>query len=178
MNKAYIIWPLLGLVVFGAFYWNFNEGFVEREQQKLVQAQKEKEARIREDLERRKKAIEDATIAQEKRKAERHAKEEKEQRENDLRNQLMDRRQSAFDEVNRHLRPQLDRQKSEADAIKGEISQLELQKQQFVDEESFIRKITREAEANMKTYYDLLEKVDAAEKAHALALATQKKKAD
>jgi hypothetical protein len=176
MNKAYIIWPLLGLLVFGAFYWNFNQGFVEREQQKLVQAQKERNARILEDLERRKKAIEDATKAQEQRKAVRRAKEEKEQKENELRTQLMDRRQSAFEDVNRHLRPQLDRQKVEADSIKGEIGQLDLQRQQFVDEEAFIKKFTREAETNMKTYYDVLEKIKAAEDAHAVAEAAQKKK--
>ena len=24
MNKAYFVWPLVGLLVFGAFYLNFN----------------------------------------------------------------------------------------------------------------------------------------------------------
>jgi uncharacterized protein YigA (DUF484 family) len=108
----------------------------------------------------------------------RHAKEEQEQKENDLRNQLMDRRQHAFDDVNRHLVPQLDRLKTEADSVKGEISQLELQKKQFVDEEAFIRKFTRAAEGNVKTYYDLLEKIQAAEQAHAAAEAAAKVKKD
>lgn len=177
MNKAYIIWPLLGLVVFGAFYWNFDQGYNARERQKLIQEQKAKEEHIQLELAQRKKAIEDATIAQEQRNAARHAKEEKEQREKDLRNQLMDRRQNAFDDVNRHLRPQLDRLKTEADSVKGEIDQLTLQKQQFVDEESFIRKATRETEDNMKTYYDLLQKIKEAEDAHALAEAAAAKAA-
>ena len=115
----------------GWFYWNFNQGYIEREKQKVVQAQKEKEERITLDLERRKKAVEDAIKAQEERKAARLAKEEQEQKLNDLRNELMERRQHSFDEVNRHLRPQLDRQKADADAVKGEIAQLELQKKQF-----------------------------------------------
>jgi len=174
MNKAYIIWPLVGLLVFGAFYWNFNQGYVEREKEKARQVQQEKNERIRQDLERRRKAIEDATKAQEERHAARIAKEKKEQEENDARAKLVERQQHAFDEVNRHLRPQLDREKAEADAVKGEIGQLELQKKQFVDEEAFIRKYTREAEANMKTYYDLLEKIKAAEDAHALAEAAAK----
>ena len=174
MNKAYIIWPLVGLLVFGAFYWNFNQGYVEREKDKVRQVQREKDDRIKLDLERRRKAIEDATKAQEERHAARVAKEKKEQEENDARTKLLERQQHAFDEVNRHLRPQLDRVKSDADAVKGEIAQLELQKKQFVDEETFIRKYTRQAEANMKTYYDLLDKIKAAEDAHALAEAAAK----
>jgi membrane protein involved in colicin uptake len=174
MNKAYIIWPLVGLLVFGAFYWNFNQGYVEREKEKVRQVQREKDDRIRLDLERRRKAIEDATKAQEERHLVRVAKEKKEQEDNDARTKLLERQQHAFDEVNRHLRPQLDRVKSDADAVKGEIAQLELQKKQFVDEETFIRKYTRQAEANMKTYYDLLDKIKAAEDAHALAEAAAK----
>jgi len=26
MNKAYIVWPLLALLLFGARYWYFNQG--------------------------------------------------------------------------------------------------------------------------------------------------------
>jgi chromosome segregation ATPase len=130
------------------------------------------------DLERRKKAVEDAIKAQVERKAVRLAKEEQEQKLNDLRNELMERRQHSFDEVNRHLRPQLDRQKADADAVKGEIAQLELQKKQFQDEEAATRKYTHEAESNVKAYSDLLEKVKAAEDAHALAEAAVKPKRD
>lgn len=176
MNKAYIIWPLVGLLVFGAFYWNFNQGYVEKEKQKVIQVEKDRQDRIAQDLERRRKAILDATKAQEERKAVRLAKDKKEQEANDARNALMERRQHAFDEVNRHLRPQLDRQKSDADVVKGEIAQLELQKKQFLDEEAFIRKYTHEAEANVKTYFDLLDKIKAAEEAHAAAEAVKAKK--
>ena len=138
--------------------------------------EKDRQDRIAQDLERRRKAILDATKAQEERKAVRLAKDKKEQEANDARNALMERRQHAFDEVNRHLRPQLDRQKSDADVVKGEIAQLELQKKQFLDEEAFIRKYTHEAEANVKTYFDLLDKIKAAEEAHAAAEAVKAKK--
>jgi uncharacterized protein involved in exopolysaccharide biosynthesis len=53
--------------------------------------------------------------------------------------------------------------------VKGEIAQLDLQKKQFSDEEVFLRKYTREAEANVKIYYDMLEKIKAADEAHAAA---------
>lgn len=174
MNKAYIIWPLIGLLVFGAFYWNFDRGFKEREKAKLVQIEKDKQERIRQDIERRKKAIEDATRAQEERKALRAAKDKKEQEETEARTALVERRQHAYDEVNRHLLPQLDRQKADADAVKGEIAQLSLQKKQFEDEATFLRTYTRQAEANVKTYYDLLEKLKAAEDARVAAEALAK----
>jgi colicin import membrane protein len=174
MNKAYIIWPLLALLLFGGRYWYFNQGFIEREKAKAVQEQLQKKERIEADIARRIKAVQDATKAQQERIAARHAKEEQEQKENDLRNQLMERRQHAFDDVNRHLRPQLDRHKADADSVKGEIAQLELQQKQFQDEEVFLRKYTREAEANVKTYYDMMEKIKAADEAHALADAVAK----
>lgn len=174
MNKAYFVWPLVGLLVFGAFYLNFNRGYMEKQKQRAIQAEKDRQERIMQDIERRKKAIEDATKAQEERKIARLAKDKKEQEDNDRRNELMERRQRAFDEVNRHLRPQLDRQKGDADSVKNDIAQLELQRKQFLDEEAFIRKYTRMAEANVKTYYDLMEKIKAAEDAHAAALAAAK----
>jgi hypothetical protein len=112
--------------------------------------------------------------AQEERRALRMANDKKVQDENDARNALVERRQRAYDEVNRHLAPQLDRQKADADSVKGEISQLELQKKQFEDEEAFLRTYTRQAERNVTKYYDLLEKLKAAEDARAAAEAAAK----
>jgi hypothetical protein len=174
MNKAYIIWPLIGLLVFGVFYWNFDRGYKGREHLKAVQEEQVKQDRIRLDLERRKKAIEDATKAQEERRALRLAKEKKDQEEADARNALVERRMHAYDEVNRHLAPQLDRQKVDADSVKGEIAQLELQKKQYEDDEAFLRTYTRQAERNVTKYYDLLEKLKAAEDARAAAEAAAK----
>ena len=30
-NYAYFLAPLVGLIIFGAVYWNFSKGFAERE---------------------------------------------------------------------------------------------------------------------------------------------------
>jgi hypothetical protein len=174
MNKAYIIWPLVGLLVFGAFYWNFDQGYKVLEHDKAVAAEQAKADRIRLDLERRKKAVEDAIKAQEDRKAVRAAKEKKEQEENDARNALAERSQRAHEQVFRQLIPQLDRQKAEADQVKGEISQLELQKKQFDDEATFLKTYTQQAETNVKTYYDLLATLQKAEEARAAAEAAAK----
>ncbi len=174
MNKSYFVWPVIGLLVFGVFYWNFSQEYAQKQKDRLAKIEKDRQERITQEMERRNKAIQDATKAQIERNAARHAKEVEEQRQNDLRDALMERRQHAFEEVNRHLRPQLDREKGDADVVKGDIAQLELQKKQFLDEEAFIRKFTRIAEANVKTYYDLLDKIKAAEDAHAAAEAAAK----
>lgn len=169
MNKAYLIWPLIGLLVFGAFYWHASKGFAERDRQIAIQKEKDRQERITQDLLRRKKAIEDAIKAQDERKAARLLKEKKEEDERIARDAMLDRRNRAFDDVNKRLRPQLDRLKQDADSVRQEIKQLDLQKKQYVDEEAFLRGFVRTAEANVKTYYDLLEKIKAADDARALA---------
>jgi hypothetical protein len=167
MKKAYVLGPVLGLLVFTAFYWNFARGAVERQHRVELQQQEERRARILKEAESRKRAIEDAIAAQQKRAAERAAKEKKTEEENAARQALLDKRQQTFDEVNRRLRPQLDRLKSDADEIKASIAQLEMQKKQYVDEEAFLRTYVRKAQDNVKTYYAILDRIAAAEKARA-----------
>lgn len=169
MNKAYLIWPLIGLLVFGAFYWNASRGFAERDRQVAIQKDKDRQDRITQDLLRRKKAIEDAIKAQEERKAARLVKEKKEEEERTAREAMVERRNRVFDDLNKRLRPQLERLKSDADSVKVDIKQLELQKKQYVDEETFLRGFVRTAEVNVKTYYDLLDKIKVADDARAAA---------
>ena len=82
---------------------------------------------------------------------------------------MLDRRQQTFDDVNRRLRPQLDRLKIDAEDVKADIAQLEMQRKQYLDEEAFLRTFIVKAQANVKTYYDMLAKIAAAEKARAEA---------
>jgi hypothetical protein len=134
-----------------------------------VQKEKDRQDRITQDLLRRKKAIEDAIKAQEERKAARLIKEKKEEDERTARDAMVERRDRTFNDLNRRLRPQLERLKTDADSVKADIKELELQKKQYVDEETFLRGFVRTAEANVKTYYDLLEKIKVADDARAAA---------
>jgi len=176
MNKAYVIWPLAGLLVFGAFYWNFSKEYALKQQKAEQAIQDAKREKTRKELESRKKAIEDAIEAQKKRMADREAKEKKEEEEKAIRAALMDRRTKAYDDVNRRLRPQLERLKGDADEIKQELAKLDLEKKTYGDEEAFLRVFVRQAETNVKTYYNLLDQLAAAEKARADAEAAAKKK--
>jgi chromosome segregation ATPase len=176
MNKVYIIGPLAGLLVFGAIYWNFMKGYEVRLQQEEAQRVAAQKARIEKELAARRKAIEDAIVAAEKRKVEREAKEKKAAEEKAARDAMLDRRLRAYDDVYKRLRPQLDRLKNDADGIKGEIAQLDLQRKQYVEEETFLRTFVKKAQDNVKTYTDLLDKIAAAEKARAAAEALAKAK--
>ena len=125
MNKAYIIWPFAGLLVFGAFYWNFSKDYALRQQKAEQVIQEQKKEKTRKELELRKKAIEDAIAAQQVRMAARAAKEKKEEEEKAARAALMDRRTKAYDDVNKRLHPQLERLKSDADEIKDQLAKLD-----------------------------------------------------
>jgi valyl-tRNA synthetase len=176
MNKAYIIWPFAGLLVFGVFYWNFSKEYALKQQKAEMAIQETKREKTRKELELRKKAIEDAIAAQQVRIVARAAKEKKEEEEKANRAALMDRRTKAYDDVNKRLHPQLERLKSDADEIKDQLAKLDLEKKTYGDEEAFLRTFVRQAEANVKTYYNLLDQLAAAEKARADAEAAAKKK--
>jgi hypothetical protein len=176
MNKAYIIGPLAGLLVFSAFYLNFSKEYAVKQQkaeQAILEAKKEK---TRKELELRKKAIEDAIAAQQVRIAARAAKDKREEEDKKAHDALIDRRFRAYDDVNKRLHPQLERLKSDADEIKDELAKLDLEKKQYSDEEAFLLTFVIQAEANVKTYYNLLDQLAAAEKARADAEAAAKKK--
>jgi hypothetical protein len=167
MNKAYIIWPLAGLLVFGGFYWNFIRTYSEKQRQEEVGRQEERKARIIRETEIRRKAILEAITAQEKRMADRAAKEKREEEEKAARTALIDHRNRVFDEVNKRLRPQVDRLKSDADDVKEQIAKAELEGKQYIEEETFLRSLVTKAESNVKEYYALLDQLTAAEKARA-----------
>jgi Flp pilus assembly protein TadB len=169
MKKVYVLWPVIGMLVFTGFYWNFTRGAAERQHQVELRQQEERKARILKEAESRKRAIEDAIAAQAKRAAERAAKEKKTEEENAARQALLDKRNQVFEDVNKRLHPQLDRLKSDADEINASIAQLEMQKKQYLDEEAFLRTYVTQAQANVKTYYAILDRITAAEKARAEA---------
>ena len=176
MNKAYIIGPFVGLLVFGAIYLNFSKEYAVKQQKAEQAIQDVKREKTRKELESRKKAIEDAIEAQKKRMADRAAKEKKDEEDKALRASLIDRRNRAFDDVNKRLHPQVERLKSDADEIKDQLAKLELEKKQYSDEEAFLLTYVHQAEANVKTYYNLMDQLAAAEKARADAEAAAKKK--
>lgn len=170
MNKVYIIIPLVALAVFYGFYHNFAKGY----EAKIVAAkQKEEEIKkekARQEVLNREKAIQAAVEAQAKRKAEREAREKLEEEKRLARQAAEDKRERAFSDRNK-LTDQSRRLKKDLEEVQEELKKIELQKKTLIDEQAFLKDYVKQAEANVKYYYDLLEKIAQAEKARADAAA-------
>ncbi len=176
MNKAYIIWPFVGLLVFGAFYLNFNRTYTEKQKQEQIRIAQEKHDRQVKEAEQRRQAVIAANAAVEQRNKERAEKDKKEEEERLARIALIDRRNRAFDDVNKRLRPQLERLRNDAGDLKDQIAKIEQEKKEYANEEEFLRAYVRKAEANVQSYVNVLEQLAAAEKARADAAAAKAKR--
>ena len=170
MNKVYIIIPIVALAVFYGFYHNFAKGY----EAKIVAAKQKEEAdkkeKARLEVLNREKAIQAAIEAQAKRKAEREAKEKLDEEKRTARQTAEDKRERAFSDRNK-LADQVRRLKKDLEEVQEEVKKIEAQKKTLVDEQDFLKNYVKQAEANVKYYADLLEKIDQAEKARAAAAA-------
>lgn len=173
MNKIYIIVPLLGCLLFGAYFWNFNTEYKEIEAKKKAAAVKAIKDKLIEDEKNRVIAYQNAIKAQEQRKKEKEERERIEEEKKKNRQDHEDRRERAFNE-RKKFREQVERLKKEVAAVEEDITKIEAEKKSHQDELVFLKDYVRQAESNVKYYYDLLEKIDAAEKARAAAEAAEK----
>ena len=170
MNKVYIIFPLLGLAVFTGFYLNFSKGYKAHQAEIEAKADIEKKAKAAAQVKAREQAIQDAVEASKRRAIERVAKEKADEDKKTARQEAEDRRQRTYDDRNK-LRDQVSRLKKDLDEVKAVVTKTADEKKHAQDEDVFLKTYVKQAEANVKYYYDLLDKIDAAEKAKADAAA-------
>ncbi len=173
MNKVYIIAPLVGCLIFGGIFYNFNRGYEAKIVERKAAAAVELKEKQKRDIAAREQAIKDAIGAQEKRKQERLEKEKREEEDKKAQLDLEDKRTRTFDEKKR-FREQVDRLKKELAGVQEEIKKIEDERKRHLDEESFLKTYVKQAEANAKYYYDLLDKIAAAEAARVAAEAAAK----
>ena len=170
MNKVYIIFPLLGLLVFTGFYMNFSKGYKAHIAEVEAKADADKKAKAAQQVKDREKAIADAIEASKRRAIERAAKEAADEAKKTARQEADDRRVRTYDDRNK-LRDQVSRLKKDLDEVKAVVTKTAEEKKHSSDEDAFLKTYVKQAEANVKYYYDLLDKIDAAEKAKAAAAA-------
>lgn len=175
MNKIYILIPLLGVLAFGGVYYNFTKEYEQKQVAIKLKAEQDRKDKAKRDIVAREKAIKDAIEATEKRKKEREEKERMDEAKKKARQEAEDRRQRAFDDRKR-TRDAMERLKKDVEAVKADIAKLEEEKKKHVDEQAFLKQYVKQAEANVKYYYDLLDKLKAAEEARAAAEAAAAKK--
>lgn len=166
MKKAYLYFliPLLGLVAFGAVYYQFSSGYEQRQQQRIDADRKKKEAKLQQDAENRAKAVQEAKEAQEKRRAEKAAKEAREAKEKEDRDLARQALRKATADSDK-LETQVKRLGKEIDETKKEIQKIEEEKTRSVSEENFLKEYVKKAEANRASLLTVVEKIDAADKA-------------
>jgi hypothetical protein len=166
MNKVYIIFPLICTLIFGGFYYKFEKGYEATQLEIKRKADDELKAKVARDLAAREEAIKAAVEASKKRETERKERERIAELKATARQEAEDRRQKTYDERNR-ARDQVVRLKKDLDEVKSTFGKLDEEKKKYIDEQAFLKTYVKQAEANVKYYYDLLEKIDAAEKAKA-----------
>lgn len=173
MNKIYLLVPLCGLLIFGGFYWDFSRKYDAKiAEHKRIAVEKLKEKQLLDDA-AKKRAYQEAIDAQARRKKEREEKAKREEAEAQAIEDAKERRSKAFDERNR-TREQVDRVKKEVDGVKAEGAKAEDKIKQLQAEVEFLGKYTKQAEANARSYGQLIDKLAAAEKVRAAADAAAK----
>lgn len=168
MNKIYILVPLIGMLLFGGYYMNFSKGYEAARAAIKQKADADLKAKKELDLKNREKAYQMAIDAAAKRKLERDEKDRIETAKKEARLQAEEQRLQAFDN-RKLLREQVDRLKKEVAAVQTEIDKFNEEKKQRSNELTFLKEFVQKAEANQKYYYDLLDKIAAADKAKAEA---------
>lgn len=168
MNKFYIILPLVACLVFGGFYLKSDKDFRAEQEIKKAAAQTALKEKQRHDAEMRQSAYQAAIDSQAQRKKEREERERIDEEKKRVRADLEDKRQRAFDE-RRRLRDQVERARKEVAGVEKEIATIEPAKKAHQDELNFLRDYVKTAKTNVNSYYQLLEKIAAAEKTAAQA---------
>lgn len=164
MNKAYVITPLIALLAFIPFYLNFSKQH-QAEQDAKVQAVKDAaQQKIRDEMEARKLAVEEALVLQEQRKTEKAAKDAKDLAEKEARQAAIDARDSAYREQER-LSKNVDRLNKEIGTVKEEIAAIEAKKDFYQKEIAFLKQYVPQAETNKNSLRKVLTDIDAADKA-------------
>lgn len=169
-KKSYIYFlvPLLGVIAFGAVYWNFAKGYEAKIAAREKAVRDAKEEKLKQEAKNREKAIKDALEAQEKRKVEKAAKEAKDKADQEARQLAVE----ARDKANRDqmkLAQQVERLEKDVKVEKEAIAKIEEEKKRAVDEEGFLKTYVKQAETNTRSLQEVLDKITAADAARALA---------
>jgi hypothetical protein len=179
MKRSYVYFlvPLIGLIAFGALYWNFNAGYEAELAQKAKIQRDARDEKLRIEAQNREQAIKDALAAQERRKIEKAEKEAKERADQEKRQLAIE----ARDKANRDqmkLAQQVERLEKDVKVEKEAIAKIEEDRKRQMEEEAFLKTYVKQAEANTKSLTEVLDKITAADaaKAAADALAAAKSK--
>src|SRR4051812_43182978 len=136
MNKVYLIFPLVGLLIFGGIYVNFNKGYEAKQAAIRQRAEDDKKAKAQQQIKDREAAIKAAVESQALRKKEREEKDRQEEAKKVARQQAEDYRQKTYDDRNK-FRDQVARLKKDLAEVKDASAKIAEEKKRYSDEDAF-----------------------------------------
>jgi hypothetical protein len=175
-SKIYVLVPLILLGIFGTYYWSFSSQYQAKQDAIAATEKQKKQDKLKAEAEAREAAIHDAVEAQKVRKAERIAREEKERKQKDDRdNARLDAEKA--DQESQKLSRQAEKLSKDVDAEKKEIAAIQAEEKKSEEELVFLKKYTEEATANRDKLSEVMSKIEAADLAVAKAAAEAAKAA-
>ena len=174
MNKAYWIAPLVSILVFGGIYLNFKSGYEAREKAREERVEADKKAKLDAEVEARRKAVDEAVLAQAQRKKEHDAKEAEEKVRKDAREAAVEARDKAFHDQEKAGK-ELDGLKKDISAEQEAMDKIQRERRDSVEEQAFLKIYIEQTQANQKDLLDAIGKIEAAKAARAAADAAAKK---
>jgi hypothetical protein len=172
-SKKYYIYvaaPIVGVIVFTAFYLNFKSSYDQEQADKIAAVQKIKDDQIRQQNEERKAAVAQAVIQSQKNAAARAAKEKERQERNDARQAAFQARDKAQIDESK-FRDLADKRRKEVAVAKEEIAKIEEDEKTLRTEKAFLDENLKKVNANSQYLAQVLEKIKKAEDAQAAAAA-------
>jgi chromosome segregation ATPase len=178
-SKIYIIAPVVVLIVFGAYYWNFSSQYEAKQAAIAAQVKEKKLETLKAEAAAREAAIHDALVAQQQRKADRAARDEKDRKQKDDRENARLENDKAAQESQK-LQRQAEKLTKDVATAKDEISKIQADEKASESELAFLKQYIAEATGNQAKLADVLTKIQAADaaiaKAAAIAAAEKAKK--
>ncbi len=175
-SLLYFAVPILAVLVFIPFFWQFNASYDAREAARAEVIHQKKVAEIAEQDRLRQKAIDDSLVTQAQRQKAKKERDDRLQKERDDREAALQARNKANnDSVG--LKNRIDRLTKEVESVKADIAKLEADEEKQRQEESGAKQYVVLAEANVKNLSQVLERIqaaDAAAEAAARAAAAKK----
>lgn len=177
-KKHYIYFaaPIVGLIIFLAFYLNFRSSYEQEKADKAAAEQAEKNAQIEKQNAERAQAVKDAQAASEKRKQERAEKEAEREKRNDERQQAFQARDKAQIDAAK-FKDLAEKRRKEVATVKEEIAKIEQDEKVLQGEKAFLDDYTVKVTANVSNLTQVLEKIKRANDAAAAAAAAAAKAA-
>lgn len=167
-THVYFLLPLIGLIAFGAVYWNFSEGYEAEQAKKAAIIREEKQEKLRLEAKNREQAIQEALAAQERRRAEKAAKEAKEKADAEARQLAIEARDKANRDQQK-LAQQVERLQKDIKVEEAAIADIQEANKRAVEEQNFLKDYVRQAETNVRSLTEVLDKIAAADTARAAA---------